>query len=506
MQKLRVLIFSCALCVLHPGFSLAQGLKESNVAGSFYPGDPEELNRQIDGFLGEANPEPINGEIFALISPHAGYGYSGKTAAFGYKLIKGRRYKTVVVIAPSHHYAFSGISVYPEGAFRTPLGDLEIDKDFTSILLSSNYSDISFDPEAFRKEHAVEVQLPFLQKTLSNFSRSSAKISDGIPPEAGKIVPIVMGDCTFLDCQNLAQALKKAIGARKDVLIVASTDMYHGYDFQEAENVDKLTLAALNKLDPEGLYYGLRDGKLQFCGGFGVVATLILAKELGHNKAIILKHTNSAEVTGNKTKGIWTVGYVSCVIDQQKGDLPMLNDTQKKQLLQIARDSIQTYLTTGKKLEIKEADRLLSQEMGAFVTLRSHTELRGCIGNLIGSEPLYLTVRDMAIEAATGDQRFPKVSLGELKNIEIEISVLSSIKRITDPNQIILGTHGVLVKKGINSGVFLPQVATESGWSRDEFLDNLCAHKAGLASDAWKDKSTQLYIFNAEVFSENQSH
>lgn len=490
MQKLLILIFSCALCAARLAFLFAQEIKEPNVAGSFYPADSDQLSRQIDDFLKSANPAPINGEIFALISPHAGYGYSGKTAAFGYKLIKGRPYKTVVIIAPSHHYALSGVSVYPEGIFRTPLGDLEIDKDFASILLFSGDKNISFDAQAFLKEHAVEVQLPFLQKTLSGF----------------KIVPIVMGDCTLLACQNLAQVLKKAIGGRQDVLIVASTDMYHGYDFNEAKEIDQLTRTYLNKMDAEGLYYGLRDGKLQLCGGFGVVVSLILAKDLGHNKIVDLNYTNSAEVTGKKTKGTWTVGYGSLAIDQEKGGLPMLSDTQRKRLLGIARDSIQTYLTTGKSLEIKEGDPVLNQEMGAFVTLRSRAELRGCIGNLIGQAPLYLTVRDMAVEAATGDPRFPEVSLKELKNIEIEISVLSPMKRITDPSQIILGTHGVLVKKGINSGVFLPQVATETGWSRSEFLDNLCAHKAGLAPEAWKDKTTELYIFSAEVFSENQSH
>jgi AmmeMemoRadiSam system protein A len=227
-----------------------------------------------------------------------------------------------------------------------------------------------------------------------------------------------------------------------------------------------------------------------------------LAKSLGHNKAKVLKYTNSAEVTGQKIKGNWTVGYSSTVIDQEKKEVNMLNKEQRKKLLSIARQSIQTYLETGKKLELEENDQLLTKEMGAFVTLHKSGELRGCIGNLIGSKPLYLTVRDMAVEAAVGDPRFIALKLSELKDIEIEISVLSPMERVDSVDKIQLGLHGVLVKRGFNSGVFLPQVATETGWSKEEFLSYLCAHKAGLSADAWKDKATEIYTFTAEVFSE----
>jgi len=464
----------------------AQEIKQPNVAGAFYPDNPQELSLMIDGFIENAKPEPVEGEIFALISPHAGYGFSGQVAAYGYKLIKNKSYKTVIVIGPSHQYGFSGVSIYPEGKFRTPLGDLEIDKEFTQKLLYKD-KDIFFEPLAFQKEHSVEVQLPFLQKVLSDF----------------KIVPIVMGDSPLSTCQKLASLLKEAIGNRKDVLVVASTDMYHGYDYQEAEIIDNLTLSYLKDMNAEGLYYGLREAKLQLCGGFGVVSTLILAKDLGHNKVKVLKYTNSAEVTGKKIKGIWTVGYSSCVIDKER-EGAMLNKNQRKRLLEIARSSIETYLKTGKKLEVTETDPILLKEMGAFVTLHEHGDLRGCIGNLIGSQPLYLTVRDMAVEAATRDPRFPAVELNELKDIGIEISALSPLERIDSADKIQLGIHGVLVRRGFRSGVFLPQVATETGWSKEEFLSNLCSHKAGLSPDAWKDKSTEIYIFTAEVFSEKE--
>jgi AmmeMemoRadiSam system protein B/AmmeMemoRadiSam system protein A len=465
--------------------SFAQDIKSPNVAGSFYPDDSGQLSAMIDGFLEKANPRPMPGGIFALILPHAGYGYSGQTAAFGYKLIKGKPYKTVVAIGTSHQYGFVGISVYPEGVFRTPLGDLVVGKEFAQKLLNQD-SQILFDPGAFAKEHSVEVQLPFLQKVLSGF----------------QIVPIVTGDCTLENCQKLASLLKAAIGERKDVLVVVSTDMYHGYDYDEEAIVDNLALSYVKKMDAEGLYYGLREGKLQFCGGFGVVAALFLAKDLGHSQVEVLNHTNSAQVTGNKKKGIWTVGYSSIAIDQPEGESAMLNKAQRKKILEIARNSIEAYLKDGKRPAVSESDPVLNKEMGAFVTLREHGELRGCIGNLVGNQPLYLTIRDMAIEAATGDPRFPPVQLAELADIEIEISVLSPMERITDPAKIEMGKHGVLIRRGFNSGVFLPQVATETGWSREEFMENLCAQKAGLPADAWKDGSAEIYIFTAEVFSE----
>lgn len=182
----------------------------------------------------------------------------------------------------------------------------------------------------------------------------------------------------------------------------------------------------------------------------------------------------------------------------------MLNKNQKARLIEIARSSIEYYLKFGKKIEVSDSDPLLTKEMGAFVTLHESGQLRGCIGNIVGRQPLYLTIRDMAVEAAVGDPRFMPVKLSELKDIELEISVLSELELVPSADKIQLGKHGVLVKRGFSSGVFLPQVATETGWSKEEFLSHLCADKAGLAADAWKDKATQMYIFSAEVFSEKE--
>lgn len=481
------------LLVLAFGFRLsafscfAQDIKEPDVAGTFYPSNSGELSAMIDGFLYAANPEKIDGHIFGLICPHAGYGFSGQTAAFGYKLIQAKPYKTVVIIGASHFYGFGGISVYAQGKFSTPLGDLEIDSEFAKKLLDQE-NGITFDPEAFKNEHSLEVQLPFLQKVLSGF----------------RIVPIITGDTTYSVYQKLAQLLKDEIGSRQDVLVIASCDLYHGYDYQDAQKYDELTLSSIRNMDAESIYNGLRQGNLEFKDGFPAIILLILAKDLGYKTVKVLNYNNSAIVTGKKIKGIRTVGYSSCAIDKEGKENNMLNQAQRKKLLEIARSSLEAYLKTGKKMDLTESDPVLNKEMGAFVTLKENEELRGCIGNLIGTEPLYLTVRDMAVEAAVGDPRFAALKLPELKKIEIEISVLSPMEKVNSADIIELGKHGVLVRKGMQSGVFLPQVAAETGWNKEEFLSNLCLHKAGLAPDAWKDKSTEMYIFTAEVFSEKE--
>ena len=183
----------------------------------------------------------------------------------------------------------------------------------------------------------------------------------------------------------------------------------------------------------------------------------------------------------------------------------MFTQAQRKRLLRIARQAIREYLSSGKIKDFSETDPALLEEKGAFVTLRRSGELRGCIGNIIARGPLYQTVRDMSIQAATQDPRFKPLTLDELDGIEIEISVLSKPRREFNPENIIMGKDGVIVKNGYASGVFLPQVATETGWSREEFLSTLCAQKAGLPKDAWKDKNTELYIFTAEVFSEKDT-
>lgn len=493
-KRLVLIIF--ASCFLLIASNCLAKIKEPVVSGLFYPNNPKILSFQIDSYLERAEIPKIQGDIIALISPHAGYEYSGSIAAYGYKSLIGRTYKTIIILGPSHFAYLKGASVYEKGYFRTPLGDVEIDSELTKKIISKE-KNIEFLPHAYFKEHSIEVQIPFLQRVLSDF----------------KIVPILMmGEAEYSVCQALAEKIFEAIKDRNDILIIASTDLAHLYDYEETKRVDQNTISLIERLQPQELFEATLKDQAQLCGAGPVITAMLLAKKLGSDGVEVLKYANSGDITGRKGKGVYCVGYLSAVIyksppfteEQIKKGEEMLNPEQKKRLLQIARETIEAYVREKRVPDFIETDPELLKEKGAFVTIHKFGELRGCIGNIYGNQPLYLTIRDMAIASATEDPRFLPLSKDELKDIEIEISVLSEPKRIASIDEIKLGVHGVIVRRGFNSGVFLPQVATETGWSKEEFLSHLCAGKAGLSPSAWKDKSTEIYTFTAEVFSEKE--
>ncbi len=477
---LTVVVF--CLVFLNACSSGAQETKYPNVSGAFYPANPKVLSDKIDSFLSVAVVPQIEGNIIALISPHAGYEYSAAIAAHGYKLIQGKQYKTVIILAPSHYHNFIGISIWPQGKFNTPLGDIEVDADF-AIQIMKKLDGARFVPEAFAREHSLEVQLPFVQKVLPG----------------AKIVPIVMGSPNLSNSEDLAAALTEIIGNRDDVLIIASTDLSHYKPYLNANSIDKTTIGYFQNLDCKGLWQADLSGDAELCGIGPVMVVLAYAK-YNQAKIKILKHANSGDVTGDFSK---VVGYTSAVLyggDNPKG-VAMLTIEQKKTLLKIARESMENYVKTGKRKELTVDDPVLKKHQGAFVTLNKSGLLRGCIGRIVSDSPLYEVVSDMAIEAAIDDPRFPPVTAKELKDIEIDISALSPIEEIKDVNKIEVGKHGIIMRRGFFSGLLLPQVATEYGWDRETFLKHTCL-KAGLPEDAWKDKSTQISIFSAEVFSE----
>ncbi|MCM8782228.1 MAG: AmmeMemoRadiSam system protein B [Candidatus Omnitrophica bacterium] len=460
--------------------------KKADLAGSWYPADKKELRTLLGGFIDGVVSPGIEGKIFGLILPHAGYDYSGRTAGIGFKAVKGKDYKTIVIVGFSHRKFFEGVSVYDKGSFQTPLGTIEVDTEFAKNLINQ-HKNILFYPPLFNDENSIEMLIPFVQVALKD----------------SKIVPVAFGSQDYRLCEILARALADVIKTREDVLIIASTDMSHFHTYEEANEIDNFTLEKIKRFQPKELYDEVTMGTCELCGSAPVITLMMVMKILGVDNVKILKYENSGDVTGDRRR---VVGYVSAVFYKsaasKKEEMNMLTEKQKKRLLEIARQTIEEYVKSGKVLEFTETDVELLKEKGAFVTLHYRGGLRGCIGNIIGKGPLYKTVRDMAIESSTNDPRFPPVESRELKDIKVEISVLSEPERVTDVNKIIMGKHGVIVKRGFRSGVFLPQVATETGWSREEFLNNLCSHKAGLSPDAWKDPQTEIYSFIAEVFGE----
>lgn len=485
--------------------------KATHADDGWYPSDPSVLSKTVDGYLAKAEKKSFPGEIVAIIVPHAGYSYCGQVAAYAYKQVQGMKFDTIVLLGPSHSYGFPGASVYESGVFRNPLGDVEVDSEIAKQLISGDGA-IKFIPQVHDPEHSLENQIPFLQRTLSGF----------------KIVPILMGDSGLEACNMLSKALINVLKG-KNVLLVASTDMSHFPSYDDAVSADKFTISALESMDPglarerldSYMNKGVQGLDCMLCGEGAVFVVMAVAKELGATSMRTLKYANSGDVSiGSKDR---VVGYMAAVLfksdgsdkktsgeNSNKTSSDASNETmdrsldkdQQEVLLKLARESIETYLKTGKKKHLESDDERLNIKQGAFVTLRKHDTLRGCIGHIVPIEPLCDTVADMAVAAATEDPRFRKVTIDEMKDIDIEISVLSIPRRVKSADEIELGKHGVIVKRGMQQGVFLPQVATETGWSKVEFLENLCYGKAGLPKDAWKDSNTELYVFTAQLFEE----
>jgi AmmeMemoRadiSam system protein A len=313
-----------------------------------------------------------------------------------------------------------------------------------------------------------------------------------------------MGQPSFALLEKFAASLKEVVGNRNDVLIVVSTDLSHYHPDIKARAMDASAIKAITSLDAKTVWEGCRlRSAMEMCGFVPTTAALLYARQRGLTQARMLRYANSGDVTGDRD-GV--VGYASVIIygdPQGNEDKDALTPAQKKRLLEIARQTMEEYVRTGKTLEFRETDPRLLMEEGAFVTIHMQGRLRGCIGNILGRGPLYRTVRDMAIAAATQDPRFDPVQAEELKDLDVEVSVLSKPRVIRDVDEIVMGKHGVIVSQGPwRQGVFLPQVAVETGWSKEEFLNQLCAQKAGLARDAWKDPKTKIEIFTAQVFGE----
>jgi len=467
-------------------------IRESVIAGSWYPGNASRLQQEVQEYLSQASVTDFKGQLIALISPHAGYRYSGQVAAYAYKVLETQKFDTVVVIAPSHRAYFKGVSVYDRGGYRTPLGVVALDRELVAEL-KERESRISYVPKAHSQEHSLEIQLPFIQVVM---------------PES-KLVPLVMGDQSFDTCQWLAQALAHCI-RDKSVVVVASSDLSHFHPYKEAKILDQVVIDRVNEFDARGLSDDLAGGKCEACGGGPMVTAMLLAHELGANKSRVLHYANSGDVTGDRS-GV--VGYMAAALwanpkkprGQHQGDQRVgvdlgLTSEEKVQLLKIARDVVEACCRGGKPPKPEVVSPTLNEPRGAFVTLHKDGKLRGCIGHIRAQKPLVETIVEMAEAAAFQDPRFPPVTSKELSQLEYEISVLTPLRRIKDVEEIQVGIHGIYMKRGPASGLLLPQVATEWGWDRITFLEHTCS-KAGLPEDAWKDKKTEIYIFSADVFS-----
>ncbi|MCX5801885.1 MAG: AmmeMemoRadiSam system protein B [Candidatus Eisenbacteria bacterium] len=466
-------------------------VRKPAVAGTFYPGQPTELRQTLEGFLRNVAPAQTSGKVIGIVCPHAGYAYSGQVAAYSYAAVKNNTYDVVCLVGPSHRINVDGAAVYSSGSFETPLGSVDVDEETARALVSSGFGFID-DSEPHFAEHSIEVQLPFLQTVLRNF----------------RIVPILTGDLPVSRCDELGKALANCVKGKK-VLFVASSDLSHYPAYEDANRVDSETIRSWESMDLQGvaskeeeiLQKRIRNLACTMCGSSAIMIVMAASKALGADSADILKYTNSGDVSGDKS-GV--VGYAAAAFVENSGKTEFsLTGGEKKKLLSIARSSIAASLGGEPLPEFSVTEPKLKIPCGAFVTLRREGSLRGCIGRFVADRPLYEVVSRMAVAAATEDSRFRPVSLPELSKIDIEISVLSPLKKMSDVKELELGKHGIYIVKGARSGCYLPQVADETGWSKDEFLNHCCAEKAGLEPDAWK-RDADVFLFTAVVFAETK--
>jgi AmmeMemoRadiSam system protein B/AmmeMemoRadiSam system protein A len=455
--------------------------RASSHAGTWYPGTPEELGKMINTYLKQARSK-VHGEVFGLVAPHAGYVYSGPVAAFAYKQIEGRQFDNVIVIGPSHRHGFYGASVDMMDGRRTPFGTVQFDVELAKKITAQN-KNITYEPAAHAAEHSVEIQMPFLQSVLEEF----------------KAVEIVMGTQDYQTCKMLSEAITKTTKGRK-VLIVASSDLSHYHSQKKAEELDNVVVEAVAKYDPDLLYNRFETDSCEACGAGPIITAMLTARKMGANRSKPLYYATSGDITGDHSQ---VVGYMAAAFyreEEVKVGIDLgFNEKEKTKLKEIARHSIETAVKGKTPTEPHGITDKLKEPYGIFVTINKHGNLRGCIGRIIGDQPLYLSCQQMARAAALEDPRFPPVTQDELKDLEIEISILTPLQRLAKKEDIVIGRDGLLIRKGMYSGLLLPQVASEYGWDVDEFLEQTC-HKAGLSTDVLKSKDAEIYRFSAEVF------
>ncbi len=488
------------------------------VAGMFYPRQPDELGKSVDELLAGADPAPIE-RLRGLVCPHAGYRFSGPTAAMGYKLLAGQSGLTVVILAPSHTAQFEGASIPDVDAYETPLGMVPLSPKAATLAALEpfvvNPSCQVKRPDWWRQapkelppfgddtphswEHSLEVQLPFLQRALGDF----------------RIVPVVFGQ---VDPEAVARAVAEQLDDK--TIVVASSDLSHYMPYQTAKLLDETCCKAICSLNVEWME------RQEACGKGPILALIHLARQMGW-KAKLLDCRNSGDTSGDTSRGV--VGYAAIAFYEPaggEGDGSNLREAssgpsreigpasfspqQRQFLLELARKTVTEVVTRGKlpKLESDGMAKQFAEPRGCFVTLNKEGRLRGCIGSIFPRQPLAQAIIHAAANAAVRDQRFRPVQREELDQIEIEVSVLTLPERLqfNSPEELLekLRPHvdGVVLRVGQRESTYLPQVWEQLS-DKTQFLDNL-AKKAGLSASDWKSPEAKILVYQVEAFEESE--
>ncbi len=463
-------------------------VRPATQANRFYTGNPEELRTEIDSLLAlHGGRASYNNKVAALIVPHAGYYYSGNVAASAYMTLDTKKpYKRIFLLGPSHHEWLDGASVNTEADYyATPLGQVKVDHE-TAVKLTED-SVFAYHPGAHDREHCLEVQLPFLQRRLGD-----------VPP----IVPVVISTNDYQKLQHIAKVLKPYF--TDENLFIISSDFSHYPSYVDACEADALTGKAIETGDVERFIAtinanarsGKRNLQTSACGEFAIITLLMMLN--GQYEVKHLMYQNSGDADGHDLSRV--VGYHAFAFLHHETGFTLTN-ADKQLLKEIALNSIRDSLD-GKPIgnipPLTSHQSPLKQKCGAFVSLHKHGRLRGCIGHFGEDYPLYEIVAEMARAAAFEDPRFIPVQRVELDDIDIEISVLTPMRRIQSIDEFELHRHGIYIRRGNRSGTFLPQVADEVNWTKEEFLGHCAQDKAGIGWDGWKD--AELYVYEAIVF------
>jgi hypothetical protein len=475
-------------------------VRPATQANRFYTGDARELSEEVDSLLAlHANDRQYEG-LAAIIVPHAGYYYSGNVAAAAYRAIPdGATYQRIFLIGPSHHEWLDGASVNTEfDYYATPLGNVKVDAE-TAQKLTETDRVFRYQPKAHDREHCLEVQLPFLQRRLGN-----------VPP----IVPIIISTNDFRKLKRMAEVLKPYFTSEN--LFIISSDFSHYPKYADACKVDARTgkavesgnvaefLAVLEENDKSGI----RNLATSACGELAIATLMLMmdksyeVKHLMYQNSGNIDHHDHSRVVGYHAFAILRDHSLPLSNGKEDADSFTLTDDEKRMLKEIALQSIKDSLDgkriTEANLRLDNLNSTLLQNCGAFVSLHKQGHLRGCIGHFGEDFPLHEIVAEMARAAAFEDPRFMPVTADELPDIDIEISVLTPMRRIQSLDEFELHRHGIYIRKGRRSGTYLPQVADEVNWNKEEFVSH-CAHdKAGIGWDGWKD--AELYVYEAIVF------
>jgi len=471
-----------------------ESVRKMFAAGRFYPAEAAKLSKEVKKHISSAGKVKIPGRTVALVAPHASLVYSGHVAGHAYASVAGKSYDTVVILGS--HAPGEGVSILDVDWYKTPFGYVKVDRETVKKLLEHTYYD--YEPGRHR-DHAIEIQVPFLQEALK---------------PGFKIIALATNDACADFAHKIGHDLAHALEGKK-VLLVASTDLSHYPPYESAKEIDGKIIDSWKELD--GLfvverekslmkeYAGTRELHCVMCGKAAVAIAIEAAKHLGADSIDILKYANSGDIPQGDKKEV--VGYAAAAIYKKEDKVEKTVELSKEAqdyLLKVARSAIAEATGGQKAPEIEEESEELKAKLGVFVTLYKNGALRGCIGCFESDKTLPRTVAKYAVFSAMNDTRFDRMKAAELKDIKIKISVLSAPGKIDSTDEIEIGKHGIWIcdPDSGRSGTYLPEVATEMNWNKEQFLTSCCRDKAGLPGDCWKKGNVEIYTYTTQIFGE----